>query len=44
MFLQRIVRNDATKNDPPEIYNARIVVVSLIVSLPPPLSFVKLSY
>ncbi|SPJ70356.1 probable transporter (major facilitator superfamily) [Fusarium torulosum] len=30
MFLQRFVRNDATKNDPPEIYNVRIVVVSLI--------------
>ncbi|KNB18157.1 hypothetical protein FOXG_22136 [Fusarium oxysporum f. sp. lycopersici 4287] len=30
MFLQRFVRNDATKNDPPEIYNVRTVLVSLI--------------
>ncbi|RGP66753.1 mfs quinate transporter [Fusarium sporotrichioides] len=30
MFLQKFVRNDATKNDPPEIYNVRTVVVSLI--------------
>jgi hypothetical protein len=44
MFLQKFVRNDATKNDPPEIYNVRTVVVSLLVSPSPPLSFVKLSY
>jgi hypothetical protein len=34
MFLQKFVRNDAIKTDPPEIYNLRTVVVSLIVSLP----------
>ncbi|RSM08427.1 hypothetical protein CEP52_004703 [Fusarium oligoseptatum] len=30
MFLQKFVRNDAIKTDPPEIYNLRTVVVSLI--------------
>ncbi|RSL79607.1 hypothetical protein CEP51_007227 [Fusarium floridanum] len=30
MFLQKFIRNDAIKTDPPEIYNLRTVVVSLI--------------
>ncbi|KAM6516067.1 hypothetical protein FALCPG4_014251 [Fusarium falciforme] len=30
MFMQKFVRNDAIKTDPPEIYNLRTVVVSLI--------------
>ncbi|KAF4963491.1 hypothetical protein FSARC_8500 [Fusarium sarcochroum] len=30
MFLQKFVRNDAAKNDPPEIYNVRTVVISLV--------------
>ncbi|KAL6354731.1 hypothetical protein LRP88_12075 [Fusarium phalaenopsidis] len=30
MLLQKFVRNDAIKTDPPEIYNLRTVVVSLI--------------
>lgn len=34
MFLQKFVRNDAIKTDPPEIYNLRTVVVSLVVSIP----------
>ncbi|KAF2021477.1 general substrate transporter [Aaosphaeria arxii CBS 175.79] len=29
-FLQRIVKNDATKSDPPEIYNVRVFLVSLV--------------
>ncbi|KAH8886443.1 general substrate transporter [Thozetella sp. PMI_491] len=29
-LLQAIVRNDAVKSDPPEIYNARVVTVSLV--------------
>ncbi|KAJ3522552.1 hypothetical protein NM208_g12806 [Fusarium decemcellulare] len=30
MFLQKFIHNDAIKSDPPEIYNLRTVVVSLI--------------
>ncbi|KAF6833227.1 MFS quinate transporter [Colletotrichum musicola] len=29
-ILQKIVRNDATKSDPPEIYNARVILISLV--------------
>ncbi|KAJ0274032.1 hypothetical protein Brms1b_007926 [Colletotrichum noveboracense] len=29
-LLQKIVRNEATKSDPPEIYNARVVLISLV--------------
>ncbi|KAL2877039.1 hypothetical protein SGCOL_007660 [Colletotrichum sp. CLE4] len=29
-FLQKIVRNEATRNDPPEIYNARVILISLV--------------
>ncbi|KAE8315833.1 general substrate transporter [Aspergillus transmontanensis] len=28
-FLQRIIRNDTVKSDPPEIYNFRVVLISL---------------
>ncbi|KAE8149876.1 general substrate transporter [Aspergillus avenaceus] len=28
-FLQKIIRNDTVKTDPPEIYNLRVVVISL---------------
>ena len=31
-LLQRIVKNDSTKLDPPEIYNGRVFIVSLVVS------------
>lgn len=31
MFLQRFIRNDATRTDPPEIYNLRTVLISLVV-------------
>ncbi|OJJ58371.1 hypothetical protein ASPSYDRAFT_90543 [Aspergillus sydowii CBS 593.65] len=30
MFLQRFIRNDATRTDPPEIYNLRTVLISLV--------------
>ncbi|KAH6981371.1 general substrate transporter [Ilyonectria sp. MPI-CAGE-AT-0026] len=30
MFLQKIVRNESIKTDPPEIYNLRTVLVSLV--------------
>ncbi|KAJ0335956.1 hypothetical protein COL922a_008567 [Colletotrichum nupharicola] len=29
-LLQKIVCNEATKSDPPEIYNARVVLISLV--------------
>ncbi|KAI3559678.1 hypothetical protein CABS01_13399 [Colletotrichum abscissum] len=29
-ILQKIVRNEATRNDPPEIYNARVILISLV--------------
>lgn len=32
MLLQRFIRNDATRADPPEIYNLRTVLISLVVS------------
>lgn len=32
MFLQKFVRNESIKTDPPEIYNLRTVLVSLVVS------------
>lgn len=31
MLLQRFIRNDATRTDPPEIYNLRTVLISLVV-------------
>ncbi|KAK1635680.1 general substrate transporter [Colletotrichum phormii] len=31
-LLQKIVRNETTRNDPPEIYNARVILVSLVVT------------
>lgn len=30
-FITTIVRNDATKSDPPEIYNGRVFAISLAV-------------
>lgn len=31
-LLQKIVRNDAVKYDPPEIYNIRVLLISIAVS------------
>lgn len=31
-LLQRIIKNDSIKSDPPEIYNVRVFLVSLVVS------------
>ena len=33
MLLQKLVRNEATRTDPPEIYNLRVVLISLVVRL-----------
>lgn len=33
MLLQKLVRNEATRTDPPEIYNLRVVIISLVVSM-----------
>lgn len=30
-LIQRIVRNEAVQSDPPEIYNARVLLISLAV-------------
>lgn len=30
-FMQKFVRNEAAKNDPPEVYNGRALAISLIV-------------
>lgn len=30
-FLQRIIKNDSIKSDPPEIYNGRVFLISLVV-------------
>ncbi|TDZ14524.1 putative quinate permease [Colletotrichum orbiculare MAFF 240422] len=29
-LLQKIVRNEATRSDPPEIYNARVILISFV--------------
>ncbi|KXH27596.1 hypothetical protein CSAL01_00763 [Colletotrichum salicis] len=29
-WMKKIVRNEATRNDPPEIYNARVILISLM--------------
>lgn len=30
-FMQKFVRNEAARNDPPEVYNGRALAISLIV-------------